>query len=119
MGIMQKIFGTYSERELKRIYPIQKKVLDLEEKYRAMSDEELKKTEQLVNEMILEANHVTATEMPLEAPNINLSCRRHSLALIRKCHHLNTLETQLTPCNTCSQVLPSQTSHIVTFFWPM
>jgi len=39
---MQKIFGTYSERELKRIYPIQKKVLDLEEKYRAMSDEELK-----------------------------------------------------------------------------
>ncbi len=42
MGIMQKIFGTYSERELKRIYPIQKKVLDLEEKYRAMSDEELK-----------------------------------------------------------------------------
>ena len=42
MGIMQKIVGTYSERELKRIYPIQKKVLDLEEKYRAMSDEELK-----------------------------------------------------------------------------
>ncbi len=42
MGIMQKIFGTYSERELKRIYPIQKKVLELEEKYRAMSDEELK-----------------------------------------------------------------------------
>ncbi len=31
-----------------------------------MSDEELKKTEQLVNEMILEANPVTATEMPLE-----------------------------------------------------
>lgn len=42
MGVFQKIFGTYSERELKRVYPIQKKVLDLEEKYRAMSDAELK-----------------------------------------------------------------------------
>ena len=42
MGLIQKIFGTYSERELKRIYPIQKKVLELEEKYRAMTDKELK-----------------------------------------------------------------------------
>ncbi len=42
MGVLQKIFGTYSERELKRIYPIQKKVLDLEEKFRGMSDTELK-----------------------------------------------------------------------------
>ncbi len=44
MGLMQKIFGTYSERELKRIYPTQKKVLDLEEKYKAMTDEQLKAT---------------------------------------------------------------------------
>lgn len=42
MGVFQKIFGTYSERELKRVYPTQKKVLDLEEKYRGMSDAELK-----------------------------------------------------------------------------
>ena len=42
MGLIQKIFGTYSERELKRVYPIQKKVLELEEKYRAMTDKELK-----------------------------------------------------------------------------
>ncbi len=42
MGLIQKIFGTYSERELKRVYPIQKKVLELEEKYRAMTDQELK-----------------------------------------------------------------------------
>jgi len=34
--------------------------------FSAMTDEELKKTERLVNEMILEANPVTATEMPLE-----------------------------------------------------
>lgn len=42
MGIIQKIFGTYSERELKRIYPTQEKVIALEEQYRAMTDEQLK-----------------------------------------------------------------------------
>lgn len=42
MGLIQKIFGTYSQRELKRIYPIQQKVLALEETYRAMTDDELK-----------------------------------------------------------------------------
>ena len=34
--------------------------------FSAMTDEELKQTERLVNQMILEANPVTATEMPLE-----------------------------------------------------
>ena len=39
---MDKIFGTYSERELKRIYPIRDKVLALDEQYSKMSDQELK-----------------------------------------------------------------------------
>lgn len=42
MGLMQKIFGNYSEKEIKRILPLQKQVLALEEKYAAMSDNELK-----------------------------------------------------------------------------
>ena len=42
MGLMEKIFGSYSQRELKRIEPIQKQVLDLEDRFKAMSDEELK-----------------------------------------------------------------------------
>ena len=42
MGLMDKIFGTYSERELKRIYPIRDKVLSLDEEYSKMSDQELK-----------------------------------------------------------------------------
>ena len=42
MGIMKKIFGSYSSRELKRIEPIQQQVLDLDEKYKAMPDSELK-----------------------------------------------------------------------------
>ena len=42
MGIMNKLFGTYSERELKRIYPIADKIEALSDKFAAMSDEELK-----------------------------------------------------------------------------
>ncbi len=42
MGIFKSIFGTYSSRELKRIEPIKQAVLDLADKYGAMSDAELK-----------------------------------------------------------------------------
>lgn len=52
MGFFQKIFGTYSERELKRVYPIQQKVLDLEQKYRDMSDQELKQTTPLLKKRL-------------------------------------------------------------------
>jgi len=42
MGIMTKIFGTYSDRELKRIRPIADKVEALAGKYKAMDDAQLK-----------------------------------------------------------------------------
>ena len=42
MGLLQKIFGNYSEKEIKRIKPLQQQVLELEEKYAAFSDDELK-----------------------------------------------------------------------------
>ena len=42
MGLVQKLFGSYSEKELKRIQPILKSVLALEEKYAALSEQELK-----------------------------------------------------------------------------
>ena len=42
MGLIKKLFGSYSERELKRVYPIQHKVLALEETYKAKSDAEQK-----------------------------------------------------------------------------
>ncbi len=41
MGLIQKLFGDYSTRELKRIRPLADKVLALEEEYRALSDEQL------------------------------------------------------------------------------
>ena len=42
MGLLKKLFGNYSEKELKRILPLQQRVLDLEEEYRALSDEALR-----------------------------------------------------------------------------
>ena len=42
MNLLKSLFGSYSKRELKRIDPIVKQVLALEDKYKAMSDEELK-----------------------------------------------------------------------------
>ena len=41
-NILTKLFGNYSKRELKRIQPLVDQVLGLEDKYRKMSDEELK-----------------------------------------------------------------------------
>ncbi len=42
MGLVEKIFGSYSKRELKRIKPILEQVLALEEEYKNMSEEELR-----------------------------------------------------------------------------
>ncbi|MBQ3968333.1 MAG: preprotein translocase subunit SecA [Lachnospiraceae bacterium] len=42
MGLVKKIFGTHSQHELKRIYPIADKVMALRDTMMAMSDDELK-----------------------------------------------------------------------------
>ncbi len=52
MGLIAKLFGNYSEREIKRIMPLQQQVLALEEKYASMSDDELKgMTEKLKSQL--------------------------------------------------------------------
>ena len=42
MGLMNKLFGSYSQKELKKIEPIKQQVLDLEKVYSEMSEETLK-----------------------------------------------------------------------------
>lgn len=42
MGIFSKVFGSYSTRELARIEPLKKKVLELDEEFQALSDADLK-----------------------------------------------------------------------------
>ncbi len=47
MGILDKIFGTYSERELRRVNPIVNKIEALDEKMQSLKDEDFKlKTEE-------------------------------------------------------------------------
>ena len=42
MGIFEKVFGTHSEKEIKRIQPLVDKVLALDESMQALSDDELR-----------------------------------------------------------------------------
>ena len=42
MGFLEKLFGNYSKKEIKRIIPLQEKVLSYEEEYKKLSDAELK-----------------------------------------------------------------------------
>lgn len=52
MKILDKIFGTYSQRELKTLNVIKDKVLDLEPKYQAMSDGQLKGQTKILKERL-------------------------------------------------------------------
>ena len=52
MGLMEKIFGTHSENELKRIYPIVDRIEAMESEMKALSDAELKeKTREFKNRL--------------------------------------------------------------------
>ena len=42
MGLFKKLFGDYSQKEIKRILPLQAKVLGLEEEYKALTDDQLR-----------------------------------------------------------------------------
>ena len=42
MGLLDKIFGSYTDRELKKIYPIADKVVRLEEEYSNLTDDQLR-----------------------------------------------------------------------------
>ena len=65
MGFLDKIFGNYSQKELKRIDPIVQKVLALEETYRTMSEDELKGQTALLKERL--ANGETLDDILPEA----------------------------------------------------
>ena len=42
MGLIKKLFGTRSEREIKKIMPLVDKILSLEEEYKNMPEEQLR-----------------------------------------------------------------------------
>lgn len=82
MGIIKSIFGTYSSRELKRIEPIKQAVLDLESKYQAMDDKELKAQTGILKERL--ANGETLDDI---LPDAFAVCREASTRVIGIRHY--------------------------------
>lgn len=79
MSFLEKIFGSYSKRELARIEPIKQKVLDLEPKYQAMSASELRAQTDIFKERL--ANGETLDDILPEAFAV---CREASVRTIGK-----------------------------------
>ena len=52
MGLLDAIFGSYSEKELKRIEPLKQSVLALDEEYTALSEQELREKTQEFKERL-------------------------------------------------------------------
>ncbi len=87
MSFMKKIFGDYSSRELKQIYPIVDKVEALSDEYKALSDEELRgKTaqfkERLANGETLDAILPEAFATVREAADRVLGMRPYRVQLV-------------------------------------
>ena len=81
MGFIQKLFGNYSEKEIKRIKPLQQQVLDLEEKYSNLSDSELKGMTEKFKAQLAEGK-------PLDAllPDAFAVCREASWRVLNMKH---------------------------------
>lgn len=82
MGILTAIFGSYSKKELKRIEPIKESVIALEEKYRAMSEEELKGQTAILKERL--ANGETVDDI---LPEAFATCREASDRVLGMRHY--------------------------------
>lgn len=82
MGIFSSIFGSYSSKELKRIQPILNQVLSLEDKYKAMSESELRGQTAILKERL--ANGETLDDI---LPEAFATCREASDRVLGKRHY--------------------------------
>ena len=64
MSALTKIFGTHSERELKRIYPIADKVESYRDAMQALSDEELRNKTKEYKERLEKAGLICSGTSP-------------------------------------------------------
>ncbi len=80
MAILDKLFGNYSKKELKRMEPIKNKTLDLEPTYQAMSDDELKEQTSVLKERL--ADGVTTLDDIL--PEALAVCREAAYRVLGK-----------------------------------
>lgn len=52
MAFLEKLFGSYTKKELKHIEPIKQRIMDLEEKYQAMKGKELRAQTDILKERL-------------------------------------------------------------------
>ncbi|MBQ7964942.1 MAG: preprotein translocase subunit SecA [Ruminococcus sp.] len=81
MGFLKSLFGDYSKKELKRIYPICDKVLALEDKYAKMSESELKAQTAVLKERL--SNGETTDDI---LPDAFAVCREASWRVLQMKH---------------------------------
>ena len=82
MGLLDKIFGTYSQRELKKIYPIRDKVLALDEEYQKLSDADLR-----ANTDKLKARLTNGETLDDILPEAFATCREAAWRVLGKKHY--------------------------------
>ncbi len=81
MNIFRSLFGNYSKKEVKRIQPLCDKVLSLEEKYKNMSEKELKSQTQILKDRL--ANGETTDQI---LPDAFAVCREASWRVLGMKH---------------------------------
>ena len=82
MGFLKSLFGNYSKKELKRVKPIMNSVLELEDKYKAMTEEELKNQTNILKERL--ANGETTDDI---LPDAFAVCREASDRVLGMRHY--------------------------------
>lgn len=79
MGAFSKVFGTHSERELKRVYPIVDKIEALEPEYEKLSDDDLRnKTDEFKNRL---KNGETLDDLLVEAYAVVREAAKRTLGM--------------------------------------
>lgn len=79
MSLIDKIFGSYSKKELARIEPIKQAVLDLEEEYSKFSEAELKGKTQIFKDRLAEGE-----ELDSILPEALATCREAAYRVLGK-----------------------------------
>ena len=82
MGLIKALFGSYSKKELKRIKPIVNSVLELEDKYKAMTEAELKDQTNVLKDRL--ANGETTDDI---LPDAFAVCREASDRVLGMRHY--------------------------------
>ena len=100
MNLIEKMFGTHSERELKLIYPIVDKIEAMRPEMMALTDEQLRDRTRIFKERlaagetlddILPESFATVREAAIRTLNIE----HYRLQLIPHCHGISVLRGYL------------------------